>query len=135
MISKLVIKFELKISFLLSKVKRKSKIHSVKPVVFFIYRCKLLMNNSLYYDHFFKIRNSGHLQHKVMMCQTQPKLMSAQTSKTVGVHRGFFSLSEESNNPLFLVPLPTTVQTIRRQNKHSGKRFLKNYTELSITFL
>lgn len=70
-----------------------------------------------------------------MMCQTQPKLMSAETSNTVGVHRGFLSLSEESNNPLFLVPLPITVQTIRRQNKHSGKRFLKNYTELSITFL
>lgn len=60
MIFKLVIKFELKIFFLLSKVKRKFKIYSVKFVVFFIYRCKLLMNNLLYYDYFFKIRNSGY---------------------------------------------------------------------------
>lgn len=62
-----------------------------------------------------KFGDNGHLQNKVIMYQTQPRLMRAQMSKTVRVDISLFSLSEESDNPLFLVPLATVLQTIRRQ--------------------
>ena len=88
----------------------------MKPIVFPPYLCMQVINKHPHHSMttFFTICDSDHLQHKVNMCQTQPRLMRAQMSETVCRNISLFSFSEEFDNPLFLVPLAITLQTIRK---------------------
>lgn len=119
MINKLVIKLELRISLLLSKVKKKFLMHSVKFVVSLLHLWVQVISKHPHYTMitFFKVCENGHFQHKVIMCQTHPRLMSTQTSTAVRADISLFSLSEESDNPLFPVLLVITFQISRRQIK------------------